>query len=70
MRAENRIKYYGLCSYVGLRSPKTEAGVHFELQKAIRLAKEVGGSDHGFRFLMVPVNPALFSLAWVLQRSC
>ena len=55
MRSENRIKYYGICSYVGLRSPKSESGVHFQLQKAIQLAKSVGGSNHGFRFLMVPV---------------
>jgi hypothetical protein len=56
MRSQNRIKYYGICSYVGLRSPKTETSVHFELQKVIQFAKEVGGSDHGFRFIMVPVG--------------
>jgi len=56
MRTQNRIRYYGLSSFVGLRSPPTEEGVHFKLQKAIQIAKEVGGKDHGFRFLMVPVN--------------
>jgi len=39
MRTQNRIRYYGLCSYVGLRSPKTEEGVHFKLQRAINIAK-------------------------------
>ena len=43
MRSLNKIRYYGICSYVGLRSPKTEDGVHFKLDKVIQIAKEVGG---------------------------
>jgi hypothetical protein len=43
MRTQNRIKYYGICSYVGLRSPQTEDGIHFKLQRAVKIAQEVGG---------------------------
>jgi len=55
MRSNHKIRYYGICSYVGLRSPTTEAGVHFKLEKAVKIAKEIAGNNHGFRFLMVPV---------------
>ena len=55
MRSQNRIRYYGLSSYVGLRSPKTETEVHFQLQRAVKIAKELAGDAHGFRFIMVPV---------------
>jgi hypothetical protein len=56
MRTQNRIRYYGICSYVGLRSPLTEVGVHLKLERVVELAKEVGGQQHGLRFLMVPVS--------------
>lgn len=55
MRLINKIKYYGIASYIGLRSPPDEIGVHAKLQKMIEIAKKIGGDNHGFRFIMVPV---------------
>ena len=68
MRTQNIIRYYGLSSFVGLRSPQTEEGVHFQLQKAVQIAKQVGGKNHGFRFLMIPVKVNKFSLVSALPK--
>ena len=70
MRVEKRINNYGICSYVGLRSPQSEEGVHFKLQKVIKIAQEEGGSQHGLRFVMVPVRIDGFSSAWDFHRYC
>lgn len=43
MRALNKIRYYGIASFVSLRSPSTEDGVHGELTEIMELARKVGG---------------------------
>jgi hypothetical protein len=56
VRASKRIKNYGMCSFVGLRSPPDELGVHINLQSVCNMVKDTVGSDHGFKFIMLPLN--------------
>ena len=37
--------------------------MHAKLQKMIDIAKKIGGENHGFRFVMVPVNYFLKQLS-------
>jgi aryl-alcohol dehydrogenase-like predicted oxidoreductase len=57
-RTRGELGAYGLASWDCLRTPRTEAG-HLELDDVVRLAREVGGDEHGFRFVQFPFNLAL-----------
>jgi hypothetical protein len=38
------------------RTQANNPGLHSNLQEVVALAEKVGGKDHGFRFIQVPVN--------------
>jgi hypothetical protein len=38
------------------RTPGNNPGLHSNLQEVFALAEKVGGKDHGFRFIQVPIN--------------
>ncbi|MCI4351532.1 MAG: aldo/keto reductase, partial [Thermoplasmata archaeon] len=46
---------YGLATWDCLRAKRTDPG-YFAVEDALRIAREVGGEDHGFRFLQFPFN--------------
>jgi len=54
-RKDGIVRYYGMATWDCFRVPK-EHPQHILLSDLIRLAKEVGGSDHGFRFIQLPYN--------------
>ncbi len=56
VRNTKRIKNYGICSFVGLRSPPNEDGVHLNLQKICNFAKDCVGTNNGFKYIMLPLN--------------
>lgn len=56
---KNKIRYYGVASFISLRSPPNEDGIHVELREIMNLAKKVGGDSHGLRFILVPVTISL-----------
>lgn len=43
LRSVNKIRYYGLASFVSFRSPSTEEGIHGELTEIVELARKIGG---------------------------
>jgi hypothetical protein len=38
------------------RTPGNNPGLHCNLQELVQLAERVGGKDHGFRFVQMPIN--------------
>lgn len=66
-RAQGKIQNYGMASWICFRSPITEPELHVSLEKAVKLAEEVGGKDHGMKFIQLPINimmPESFIHTW------
>lgn len=66
-RKKGRLRYYGLATWICFRIQKGESG-HVNLDDVVDVARNVGGEDHGFRFIELPFNPAM-SEALVLQNQ-
>ncbi|MGI0128601.1 MAG: aldo/keto reductase [Thermoplasmata archaeon] len=58
LREAGALGAYGIATWDCLRVPRSEAG-YFSLASAVRIAKKVGGKDHGFRFVQFPFNFAM-----------
>ncbi len=52
---EGKLKYYGLATWHGFRIPKG-ARQYLDLLQICKLAEEVGGEKHHFRFIQLPYN--------------
>lgn len=57
-RAEEKLQFYGVATWNGFRVSPEQQGYH-SLEKMFNIAKQVGGEDHGFRFVQLPVNLAM-----------
>ena len=57
-RKRGRILYYGIATWLSLRVKSGEAE-HVNLEDVVGVAKEVGGEEHGFRFVQLPLNVAM-----------
>ena len=55
---ENKIAYYGVATWNGLRAQQTERG-WLSLDELLRVAREVGGDEHHFRAVQLPYNLAM-----------
>lgn len=54
-RNEGKIKFYGMATWECFRVTDDNRQ-YLSLQDAMNLAKQVGGEDHGFRFIQLPYN--------------
>ena len=54
-RKQGTIRYYGMATWDCFRVPK-EHPQYLLLADVLRLAKEVGGNEHGFKFVQLPYN--------------
>ncbi len=52
---KGRIKYYGLATWNGFRVGPTEKQ-YLDLYELFKVAEEVGGEEHRFRFIQLPYN--------------
>ncbi|HYB79939.1 MAG TPA: aldo/keto reductase [Thermoplasmata archaeon] len=57
-RDDGRLLAYGLATWDCLRVRPDDPGF-FALETAVRIARDVGGEDHGFRFVQFPFNLAM-----------
>ena len=57
-RAEGKLAYYGVATWNGFRVAP-DSGGHHSLVGMFEAAYEVGGEDHGFRFIQLPFNLAM-----------
>ena len=56
--ASGKIRNYGVATWNGFRAEPDEGGYH-SLERMVEIAKEVGGSEHHFRFIQLPFNLAM-----------
>ncbi|MGN6822092.1 MAG: aldo/keto reductase, partial [Candidatus Nitrosocosmicus sp.] len=66
-RSSNKIQYYGMATWTCFRVQKDNKE-YLSLEQVVNLAKQVGGNDHGFRFIQLPYNLA-YSEALLLKNQ-
>ena len=54
-RKEGKIKFYGMATWECFRVT-SENPQYLSLQEVVKMAEEVGGKNHGFRFIQLPFN--------------
>lgn len=54
-RKEGKIKYYGMATWECFRVPK-EHRQYLSISDVLQIAKQIGGENHGFRFIQLPYN--------------
>ena len=54
-RKEGKIKFYGMATWECFRVT-SDNPQYLSLQEVTKLAEEIGGKDHGFRFIQLPFN--------------
>ena len=54
-RQEGKIKFYGLATWECFRVPNDNPQ-YLSLQDTVKMAKEIAGEGHGFRFIQLPYN--------------
>jgi aryl-alcohol dehydrogenase-like predicted oxidoreductase len=62
-----KIKNYGLATWLCFRAKSSEEKIYLNLQKVVELAEKVGGKNHNFKYIQVPVNvmmPEAFIEPW------
>jgi aryl-alcohol dehydrogenase-like predicted oxidoreductase len=57
-RTDGKLRYYGVATWNGFRVPPNAREYH-SLERMVELARQVGGRDHGFRFIQLPINLAM-----------
>jgi aryl-alcohol dehydrogenase-like predicted oxidoreductase len=57
-RSNGKIQFYGVATWNGFRISPQQVGYH-SLEKMIRIAKQIGGDGHGFKFIQLPYNLAM-----------
>ena len=66
-RSKNKISYYGMATWTCFRLPHNERG-YLSLEEMVNIAQEVGGKNHGFRFIQLPYNLA-YREAYLLKNQ-
>lgn len=54
-RKESKIKFYGMATWECFRV-SSDNPQYLSLEDTVNLAKEIGGDNHGFRFIQLPYN--------------
>lgn len=58
VRSKGKIASYGVATWNGFRVAPDEQSYH-GLENFVRSARQIGGDDHGFRFIQLPYNLAM-----------
>ncbi len=66
-RKKGKIKYYGMATWECFRVPKDNPQ-YLSLYEVIEIARQVGGQDHGFRFIQLPYN-MYYDQAYMLKNQ-
>lgn len=54
-RKEGKIRYYGMATWECFRVPK-ENPQYLSIVEVLQIAQQIGGENHGFRFIQLPYN--------------
>ncbi|MFX0092348.1 MAG: aldo/keto reductase [Candidatus Hodarchaeota archaeon] len=66
-RESKKIQFYGMATWNCFRVPETKKHEFLNLEDVANVAKTVGGEQHGFRFIQLPINlamPEAFTEKW------
>src|SRR6185436_14982945 len=66
-RSNNKIRYYGMATWTCFRVPQDNKE-YLSLEDMISIAENIGGMNHGFRFIQLPYNLA-YSEALFLKNQ-
>lgn len=66
-RSNNKIRYYGMATWSCFRVPR-DSKEYLSLEDMVNIAEEVGGKNHGFKFIQLPYNLA-YSEALFLKNQ-
>jgi aryl-alcohol dehydrogenase-like predicted oxidoreductase len=66
-RTQGRLVAYGLATWECLRAKRTDPG-YLSLARAVEVAREAAGEDHGFRFVQFPFNLGMSEAAAVRNQ--
>jgi aryl-alcohol dehydrogenase-like predicted oxidoreductase len=67
-RRQGKLTHYGVATWNGFRVPPN-SGHHHSLVRMVELAREVGGEQHGFRFIQLPFNIAMPEATTVVDEA-
>ena len=67
-RSQGKLAHYGVATWNGFRVP-AESGQHHSLARMVEIAREIGGDDHGFRFIQLPFNLAMSEAMTVANET-
>jgi aryl-alcohol dehydrogenase-like predicted oxidoreductase len=67
-RTDGKIQWYGVATWNGFRVPQ-DSGGHHSLSRMVEVASEVGGENHGFRFIQLPFNLAMPEALTLLNQG-
>ncbi len=67
-RLKNKIKYYGMATWTCFRLPPKEKG-YLSLEEMVKIAENVAGKEHGFRFIQLPYNLAYREAFFLKNQS-
>lgn len=68
-RGEGVIRYYGMATWECFRTAP-ESAVHLQMEDVLRIACDVGGRDHGLRFIQLPYNAYLDQALILKNQRC
>ncbi|MDQ3801573.1 MAG: aldo/keto reductase [Acidobacteriota bacterium] len=58
LRESGKLRFYGAATWNGFRVHPGSNGYH-SLEKMVNIARQIGGGQHGFRFIQLPFNLAM-----------
>lgn len=68
LRNDNRIRYYGMATWTCFRVNEDNKD-YLSLEEIHNLARNVGGKEHGFRFIQLPYNLAYSEALFLKNQS-
>ena len=67
-RHEGKLRYYGVATWNGFRT-RPNSHQHHSLERMVELASQMGGDNHGFRFIQLPLNLAMPEAITVAEEA-
>lgn len=68
-RAEGKLQFYGAATWNGFRLSPQEQSFH-SLERMVNIAEKIGGANHGFRFVQLPLNMVMPEGLVFLNQQC
>jgi aryl-alcohol dehydrogenase-like predicted oxidoreductase len=67
-RSMDKLRFYGMATWTCFRVPPSNKD-YLSLEEVVKLAKKIGGEEHGFRFIQLPYNLAYSEALFLRNQS-